>query len=68
MFQYSIYVRHCGSKENADVHKRRVKRFLPDTGKVCMLFLTDKQFGDLEIFYGKKRQSSAKEWTQLELF
>ena len=26
MFQFSIYLRHCASKENADVHIRRVKR------------------------------------------
>ena len=25
MFQFSIYVRHCPSRENADVHIRRVK-------------------------------------------
>ena len=33
MFQFSIYVRHCASKENADVHIRRVKSFLPDFGE-----------------------------------
>ena len=25
MFQFSIYVRHCASRENADVHVKRVK-------------------------------------------
>lgn len=25
MFQFSIYMRHCPSAENADVHMRRVK-------------------------------------------
>ena len=29
MFQFSIYVRHCPSRENADVHIRRVKLSLP---------------------------------------
>ena len=28
MFQFSIYVRHCASKENADVHIARVKSIL----------------------------------------
>lgn len=29
MFQFSIYVRHCASMENAAVHIKRVKSFLP---------------------------------------
>ena len=27
MFQFSIYVRHCASKENADVHIKKLKIF-----------------------------------------
>ena len=34
MFQFSIYVRHCPSRENADVHIRRVKLSLPDRKSV----------------------------------
>lgn len=37
MFQFSIYVRHCPSRENADVHIRRVKLSLPPFGKVGIL-------------------------------
>ena len=29
MFQFSIYVRHCASMENAEVHMKRVNSFLP---------------------------------------
>ena len=32
MFQFSIYVRHCASSENAAVHIKRVKSFLPEYG------------------------------------
>jgi len=32
MFQFSIYVRHCASYENAEVHIKRVKSFLPEFG------------------------------------
>ena len=28
MFQFSIYMRHCASRENAKVHIKRVKSFL----------------------------------------
>ena len=54
MFQFSIYLRHCPSKENAMVHIKRVKTILPDIGKVGIMCITDKQFGDMEVFYGKK--------------
>ena len=50
MFQFSIYVRHCASAENAQAHVRRVKSFLPDYGNVCILTITDKQFGSIELF------------------
>ncbi len=31
MFQFSIYVRHCASQENAEVHIKRVKSFFTRT-------------------------------------
>lgn len=68
MFQFSIYIRHCGSKENAAVHIKRVKSFLPEFGKVGIMCITDKQFGDIELFYGKKLISANAPGQQLELF
>ena len=29
MFQFSIYLRHCSSRENSEVHIQRVKNKLP---------------------------------------
>lgn len=66
MFQFSIYVRHCPSKENADVHIKRVKKLLPELGHIGILGITDKQFGDMEIFYGKKASPSKPVPQQLE--
>ncbi|MCC6721224.1 MAG: CRISPR-associated endonuclease Cas2, partial [Bacteroidia bacterium] len=54
MFQFSIYLRHCSSRENADTHIKRVKKILPEKGHIGILCITDKQFGDMEIYYGKK--------------
>lgn len=68
MFQFSIYMRHCSSRENADVHIKRVKRFLPEKGHVGIMTITDKQFGMMEIFYGKKETEKATVPQQLELF
>ncbi|QYR11033.1 CRISPR-associated endonuclease Cas2 [Prevotella sp. Rep29] len=68
MFQFSIYIRHCASMENAEVHKKRVKSFLPEFGKVGIICITDKQFGNIELFYGNKPQHTNALGQQLELF
>lgn len=68
MFQFSMYVRHSASSENADVHKNRVKKLLPEHGKVGILQITDKQFGQIELFYGAKSQELPDIPQQLELF
>lgn len=68
MFQFSIYIRHCASMENAQVHIKRVKNMLPTHGKVGILCITDKQFGELHLFYGQKPKPVQKGWRQLELF
>lgn len=68
MFQFSIYVRHCPSAENADVHVKRVKKFLPEYGNVALFRITDKQFGSIELFTGKKAESAPQVSQQLELF
>jgi CRISPR-associated protein Cas2 len=69
MFQFSIYVRHCPSRENKTVHVKRIKSLLPEKGHVGILSITDKQFGMMEIFYGKKKEEGGFiEAHQLELF
>jgi CRISPR-associated protein Cas2 len=68
MFQFSIYLRHCASYENADVHVKRVKSFLPGKGQVGILCITDKQFGNMELFIGKKETKASTPGQQLELF
>lgn len=68
MFQFSIYLRHCPSRENATVHKLRVKRSLPKKGKVCIFTITDKQFGNMEMFHGEKITDLPTPTQQLSLF
>lgn len=68
MFQFSIYLRHCPSRENAEVHVKRVKRSLPEFGKVGIIVITDKQFGQMEIFFAKKPTEVPSGPQQLELF
>lgn len=69
MFQFSIYMRHCLSRENAEVHIKRVKSFLPSYGKVGILCITNKQFENIEVFYRKKPDAiTLFPNQQLELF
>lgn len=68
MFQFSIYLRHCASRENAEVHIRRVKSILPERGHVGVLHVTDKQFAQMEIYFGKKIIENPIVPQQLELF
>lgn len=68
MMQFSIYTRHCNSRENAEVHIKRVKSFLPNKGEIIIFTLTDKQFGMMEFFRGKSPAQKPETPQQLELF
>lgn len=68
MFQFSIYLRYCTSRENAEVHIRRTKKSLPQKGKVGIMQITDKQFGMIELFHGRKEEELKPPSQQLELF
>lgn len=68
MFQFSIYLRHCPSRENAEVHIKRVKSILPEKGHIGIMCITDKQFGDMEIYFGRKITAPTKQSQQLEMF
>jgi len=66
--QFSVYIRHCASEENADVHVGRVERMVPDDGEVRVIAITDKQFERMRVFWGKKRRRPESPPLQLELF
>ncbi len=66
--QYSIYIRHCASEENAKVHVSRIERSIPDDGEVRVLTITDKQYERMKVFWGKKRRKPEPPPPQLELF
>ncbi len=68
MFQFSIYIRFCASRENANVHGKRVKGNLPKKGHVGILTITDKQFGMMELFVAQKEAGTEEATNQLELF
>ena len=68
MFQFSIYMRNCPSRENADVHIKRIKNMLPEYGHIGILKITDKQFGMMELYFSRKPADKPQTIQQLELF
>jgi len=66
--QFSVYFRHCSSKENAQVHINRIQKNLPPDGEVRILTITDKQFERMFIFQGKLRKKPEPAFQQLEFF
>ena len=55
-FQYSIYIRHCGSHAHANVFERRVRIAVPKEGHVSILRITDSQFSNIRNFWGGKEK------------
>lgn len=68
LFQWSIYVRHCASMDNAQVHIKRVQTFLPELGRVAIMCITDKQFGEIKVFECQRKKKTTAPYQQLELF
>ena len=68
LMQYSVYIRACPSRENMEVHTRRIDQWIPPNGEVRVLTITDKQFERMEVFLGKKRKAPENPPRQMELF
>ena len=69
MMQYSVYVRHCSSVENANLHVQRMRYLVPEEGEVRFLLITDRQFERMVTVFGKKTlPKKLPEPTQLLLF
>ncbi|GMW02455.1 MAG: hypothetical protein AMXMBFR84_35910 [Candidatus Hydrogenedentota bacterium] len=66
--QYSVYIRHCPSQENVDVHVKRVEKSLPPDGEVRLIVITEKQFERMRVFWGKRRKPPEEPPAQLEFF
>lgn len=68
MLQFSVYARYCASEESSEVHRKHVRKALPPKGQVRLLSVTDKQFGKMEIYFGKKTAIREEPPPQLMLF
>ena len=68
MHQFSVYIRFCGSMESAEAHIKRVRKFIPEYGRVSILTITDKQYSNIINVWGKIEQKVHKKPIQLEFF
>ena len=68
MMQFSVYIRHCASFDNAEMHAALMGAKVPEKGEVQFLTITDKQFGRIKVYVGKKRDNPAPAPAQLQLF
>ena len=68
MSQFSVYMRFCGGKDQAESYSKRIEQSLPTTGLVQILNFTDKQYENIRTYRGRKREHSPKNPNQLALF
>ncbi len=68
MMQFSIYTRACPTRENTEVHIKRIKSVIPPDGKVSILTVTDKQFSMLINYWGDRPEKPPAPPEQLLLF
>lgn len=66
--QYSVYARFCASRENTRKYCRYIGGAVPPGGYVRLVAITDKQFGEMVSFYGKRRKKNEAKPEQLLLF
>ena len=68
MLQYSVYARYIPSEEAAEAHRRTVRLAVPPLGEVRRSAVTDHQFGQMEVFYGRKPREPEEPPAQIMLF
>lgn len=68
MLQYSVYTRHCASRESMLAHIKRVKKLVPKEGQVTILQITDKQYSGMVNILGRVHHALEGAPSQLELF
>ncbi len=67
MVQFSIYTKLCSGKDVCEKYYRLIKDSLPAAGKVDILTITDRQYGNI-ISYNAGEKTSKIQLGQLLLF
>ncbi|MGR5452130.1 CRISPR-associated endonuclease Cas2 [Vibrio sp. PNB22_3_1] len=56
-WQNSLYAKHFTTMESAHAERKRIEHVIPKGAKVAFIYLTDKQFGMIDVFYGEAKTS-----------
>ena len=68
MYQFSAYMRYCGSLESVQAHIKRVRSFAPPRGHISILTITDKQYSNIVNIWGEIEKKARPTPLQLEFF
>jgi CRISPR-associated protein Cas2 len=68
MTQFSVYLKFCAGKEQAEAVARQVEFAMAPSGKVHLVQITDKQYENIRTYRGKKREPALKNPDQFALF
>lgn len=68
MSQFSVYMRFCGGKDQAEAYTKRIQRALPKTGLIQILFFTDKQYESIISFEGRTQAPANANPEQYTMF
>ena len=68
MYQFSVYMRYCGSLESVQAHIKRVRSFAPPRGHISILSITDKQYSNIVNIWGEIENKAHPTPLQLEFF
>jgi CRISPR-associated protein Cas2 len=68
MLQYSVYAKFCASRENAEKYLKYIQAVLPPEGEVRLIMITDKQFEQMAVFFGRCSKKAESPPEQLLLF
>ncbi len=71
MMQYSIYIKTFHSVEATKYGKEKIKNFIKYNilkGSIRIMMFTDKQFSNMDIIVGTKKESEKRAPKQLTLF
>lgn len=68
MLQFSVYAKHLPSEDAAMHLGNIVGLAVPPRGQVRLLTVTDRQFGKMDVYSGKKRTQTEEAPEQFGLF
>ena len=57
MAQFSVYLRYCSGRKEAETYISKIKANVPGGGKVDILTFTDKQYENIISFHSGERRN-----------